>query len=296
MPQPLESGHRYRNSYGEYELVSIDGMWATVRYDSGQVKRHLLAALEIHQRNADRNLAAQSAAAPPKAARARQTSPRAPRAYSPLRPDDFKLNINGTTWRRREGFGGQVAQQLHDRTGRDFRSHAVFQRPQVLYGQPPRFDPSDTDKFNFRRAKFEVRLDDETLSYGFYIEKSDQAMDSTWEWPAFLAALGRADVTGPLAAALNVHALSWEIARSRGSDLLETRAITAGDPLFANGAPLWDALADELATTPANEWLDVRLRAVVPRDEALGQGLNLASTVVAAFQALLPLYDACARP
>jgi len=274
-------------------------MWATVRYDSVQVKRHLLGALEIHQRNADLTLLHQPVVAPRKQSRAREAAPRAPRAprtFTPLRPDDFKRNINGTNWRSREGFGGLVAQQLRDRTGRDFRSHAVFQRPQVLYGQPPRFDPTDGDKFNFRRAKFEVRLDDDTLAYGFYIEKSDQAMDGTWEWPAFLAALGRPDVTGPLAAAVEAHGLRWEIARSRGDELLDTRAIVPGHPLFANGAPDWAALADDLSTTPGNEWLDVRLGAAVARDEALAQGPGLAAGVVAAFQALLPLYDACAGP
>ena len=51
MTDTIEVGQRYRNSTGEYEILSIDGMWATVRYDDGQTKRHLLAALQIHWEN-----------------------------------------------------------------------------------------------------------------------------------------------------------------------------------------------------------------------------------------------------
>jgi hypothetical protein len=80
MTDTIEVGRRYRNSTGEYELLSIDGMWATVRYENGETKRHLLAALQIHWEN-DRSSAEAAATAAQKAAktpRVRAAKPAAP--------------------------------------------------------------------------------------------------------------------------------------------------------------------------------------------------------------------------
>jgi hypothetical protein len=77
MPNTFEIGSHYRNPSGEYELLEIDGMWATVRYEDGQVKRHLIAALQIHWEN---NQAAVAAATPKpaKPTRVRKAKPAAP--------------------------------------------------------------------------------------------------------------------------------------------------------------------------------------------------------------------------
>lgn len=75
MIDTIEVGRRYRNSTGEYELLSIDGMWATVRYEDGQTKRHLLAALKIHWENDQAGVEAAAVAA--------QKAAKAPRARAP---------------------------------------------------------------------------------------------------------------------------------------------------------------------------------------------------------------------
>lgn len=81
MNQTIEVGRRYRNPTGEYEIVSIDGMWATVRYEDGQTKRHLLAALQIHWEN---NQAVTEAAAAAAQKTAKAPRVRAPKAASPF--------------------------------------------------------------------------------------------------------------------------------------------------------------------------------------------------------------------
>ncbi len=77
MSATLEVGRRYRNASGEYEIEAIDGMWATVRYDDGTVKRHLLAALQIHWENdqAGSEAAAAAARKSAKASRPRAAKP-----------------------------------------------------------------------------------------------------------------------------------------------------------------------------------------------------------------------------
>jgi len=80
MSDVLEVGRHYRNSTGGYEVQAIDGMWATVRYENGTVKRHLLAALQIHWEN-DQAGAEAAAVASRKAAK-----PARPRAAKPATP------------------------------------------------------------------------------------------------------------------------------------------------------------------------------------------------------------------
>lgn len=75
MTDTIEVGRRYRNSTGEYEILSIDGMWATVRYEGGETKRHLLAALQIHWENDQAGVEAAAAAA--------QKAAKAPRVRAP---------------------------------------------------------------------------------------------------------------------------------------------------------------------------------------------------------------------
>jgi hypothetical protein len=76
MTDAIEVGRRYRNPTGEYELLAIDGMWATVRYDDGQIRRHLLAALQIHWENdqAASAVATQKAVKPTRVRKAKPTA------------------------------------------------------------------------------------------------------------------------------------------------------------------------------------------------------------------------------
>lgn len=83
MSETIEVGRRYRNSGGEYEILSIDGMWATVQYESGETKRHLLAALQIHWENDQ----AQATAAAAQQKAARPTRAPRPKAEPPFPAD-----------------------------------------------------------------------------------------------------------------------------------------------------------------------------------------------------------------
>lgn len=81
MTDTIEVGRRYRNSTGEYEILSIDGMWATVRYSGGETKRHLLAALQIHWENDQAGAEAAAAAAQKVAKTSRVRAPKPPAAF-----------------------------------------------------------------------------------------------------------------------------------------------------------------------------------------------------------------------
>ena len=84
----IEVGQRYRNSTGEYEILSIDGMWATVHYDSGETKRHLLAALKIHWENEQAGAEAAAAAAQKASGKTTRTRAAKPPAAFPIEETD----------------------------------------------------------------------------------------------------------------------------------------------------------------------------------------------------------------
>ncbi|MBK8909210.1 MAG: hypothetical protein IPM60_15410, partial [Rhodospirillales bacterium] len=92
MSNTIEVGQRYRNSTGEYEIVSIDGMWATVRYESGETKRHLLVALQIHWDNERAVVEA--------AAAAQKTAGKTPRTRAPKPPAPFPIDETSGPHRR----------------------------------------------------------------------------------------------------------------------------------------------------------------------------------------------------
>ena len=88
MTDTIEVGRRYRNPTGEYEILSIDGMWATVRYEDGTTKRHLLAALQIHWDNDRAGSEAAAAAA--------QKTAKTPRVRAPKPPQPFPIDETST--------------------------------------------------------------------------------------------------------------------------------------------------------------------------------------------------------
>lgn len=92
MSDTIEVGRRYRNSTGEYEIESIDGMWATVRYEGGETKRHLLVALQIHWDN--ERAVVEAAAAAQKAAE-KTVRTRTPKPAAPFPIDETSSLIAG---------------------------------------------------------------------------------------------------------------------------------------------------------------------------------------------------------
>lgn len=83
MNESMLVGGHYRNPTGAYEIIAIDGMWATVRYEDGTEKRHLIAALQIHWENNQADAAAAAAAAQKSARAPRQRAPKPPAAFAP---------------------------------------------------------------------------------------------------------------------------------------------------------------------------------------------------------------------
>lgn len=169
-------------------------------------------------------------------------------------------------------------------------------------GQPPRFDKGNLGQFNLPRAKFRFSLNEFAVYYSFYIERSNHEMDDQWEWPIFLDALRRSEMTDYLEKVMAEHNLSMVAERSTGrATPVHSRVeVSLGDPLTRTvagvGLPIaWADLADELENAVATDWYDVFLGGQMAKADAIAAGAKIAVPVTEVYVALLPLYDACAK-
>lgn len=233
-----------------------------------------------------------TAAARPTRSAGSPRSRRAGYAFTGLVASDFRTNTEGTTWRRATTLAGLLAQTLRDKTGRDFVHHSVYRRQQVLFGEPPRFDKDNSDKFNFQPAKFFIQLTDTEARYGFYIEKPSGDRHPSSEWNTFLTAVTRPAIQTTVDWAAQAAPLRWQIEQSYAPEFRER---TVWQQRVA--PERWPEVVAllEAATPDKTRWIDLYLEASMSPDEAIAAGVAIAEPITAVFQSLLPVYDACAR-
>jgi hypothetical protein len=170
----------------------------------------------------------------------------------------------------------------------------------VLIGEPPRFDKDNEQGFNFKKAKFNFRLNETEARYSLYIEKSDKEMDASWEWNNFLKALQNPEITvylEQLMAQFNLHFYieTWK----EGAKTLQSQfeVIYEGSLTYIEGEErrtiTWNELVRMLEAVPESNWCDVNLGCVMPKNEAIAGGAEIANSVVDVYTSLIPLYDAC---
>lgn len=340
MKHPFEVGGAYRNRKGEYEVLSIAEPMMEIRYRDGAVVKTEIALqatiwenLQLDEEGPEpddddrgrgvrripaapaKRPAAAKPGSPAKSSPAKPGSPSKPNLARPaaakpaavvaalaLNEEDFQNDSDGTAWRARESFGGALAERLAMSAKRYFAAYPVAQRSQVQVAEPEYFAGRDPRAV----AKYLFTLDGDAADYGFYIEKSARPMDSSWQWPLFLAALkGRAALRTRVQEAMRRHALQATIELY---DAAETKVVArtvvqteSGGLLIqtnvqdAPGPADWEDVVTLLESVPADVRCAVQFSAAMPKAAALAQGSRLLDTVVNAWIALLPLYEASTR-
>lgn len=220
------------------------------------------------------------------------------RDFIGLKLHDFSTDTTGTHWRQETTLKGLLTHQLSHKTGRNFESRSINYRPQLLIGEPPRFDKGNLDGFNFKKAKFNFRLNEDEARYGFYIEKSDKEMDETWEWSNFLQVIRRSETMPWLESIMREYELHFLIESwINGPKKYPHQIIVKlGSPLVRVEADKhqtisWERLAITLNSISEAVWCDVNLCTSMPKEDAIEAGAEITKPVVETFVALLPLYD-----
>ena len=234
---------------------------------------------------------------PPKPKKPKRTEPppRWGRNFSGLEASDFKRGITDTSWRRKGTLAGLLARRLSDASGHFFTSYAVYRRPQIFIYVADHMDEDDRQ----RSAKFYFQLDEEKAHYGFRIEKSDKSMDKKWDWSRFLAALEDDDaLQETVEEAMAEHDLLWRIEVLADDEYARVATVTSNEPLTweedgETETVSWSDFVDRLRAVEDDRWCNLWLRATMEKAAAVEAGTGIATPVLNALEALLPLYEAC---
>jgi hypothetical protein len=204
--------------------------------------------------------------------------------------------VTGTTWRRRTELAGLLAARLSDLCGQLFESHAVYRRAEVYIVQPQHWNPKES----LCAAKFFFGLSEPEASYGFYVEKSDEPMDNTWDWARFMAALAEdKSLQARTIIAMEHCDLQWRVGGGGVTEPAPYYVTAEQETLYLQAqeggerSPIdWAGLIELLAAVPDDQWCNCYLAANMEKPHAIELGVGLASEVANVYHALLPLYAA----
>lgn len=300
---PFEVGRQYRNEDGVYTVLRIQEPDMVIQYENG---RTLMSSIALQARIWERICEEDAIGQAVRSRSAPSSRPRGGRGdqrgceFRGLQDADFRRGVTGTSWRGRGELGGQLAAQLAALSGQPFESHAVYRLPEVYVALPQFFTPGDS----FRSAKFFFRLDERETHHGFCVEKSNEAMDASWDWLRFTAALATDKrLQAQTLVAMQARGLAWRIETSipgKGWSR-EVRCVAADKGGLrrqgeADDAPLsWPEFVALLGALPADRWCDLYLSAQLEKTRAIELRVELAQEAAAVFYALLPLYMAAVR-
>lgn len=303
---PFIVGGTYRNRDGAYEVVELAPPTMLIRYRDGRELKTLIADqariwenIQIEEDNPDATdddiedlpRRSRSGSAPRPVRRVAKPA----FDFQGLAETDFKTTPTGTNWRRQNSLGGLLAGQLSAHSGRTFASQAVSRRCEVYVYEPHRFNPQEPR----REAKFRFAVHESGVLHGFYIEKNDGPMDSTWDWTRFSAALARdPGLCTRIAAVLAEHDLCWQLETGvigRGDWTLTQVNAAGGQAQWRSGneAPetiSWVEFVERLHALPAGQWCDLMVCQSLPRARAIALRVGLANHAAKVWHALLPLY------
>jgi hypothetical protein len=149
-------------------------------------------------------------------------------------------------------------------------------------------------------AKFLFDLSGEDAFYGFYIEKSDEPMDESWDWLRFMPALAEdKNLHARTLVAMQHSDLCWTI----GTEAPDDRYVVAeeenlylqserGKVQDSERTPIdWGGFVGLLNEIPDDSWCNLYLATRMEEARAIELGVDLASEVSGVYSALMPLYD-----
>lgn len=275
----------YENEKGSFRVIAIEGEWMLVEWDDGEQLKTKVAFQEKIQERMERE------ALQPKTGGARKSPDWMGRSFTGLRPADFQDDVTGTRWRSREQLGGAVAKQIDARE--PMNSWSIYRRPEIHWAAISRYRAEKA----WLAAKFFIKLDEESGTFGYYIERSNEKADSRVDWLNFLNWLADENhvtwlhqtmqsrgirIFDPYGGSeqafrrtIDPHEGKWRVTHPKGKK--EEVAITA--------------LASYLEKILDTYWLNLIIGHRMTAEELVSQGAGVASTIAGCFTALLPIYE-----
>lgn len=297
MEHPFSIGKIYANRKGPYEVVALDEANNEMRIRYADTGDEQPVKISGQARIWNNMLLDDQAAERDRAEREARYQQGYGDAFTGLTASDFKTSIEGTSWRSRRHLGGLVARCASAKTPYTFVSWSVYPWPVVFLTHRENYNMAAFAQGS-RKAKFTLEVDEVFLYYGFYIERSDQPMDASWDWLRFRSALLSSPDISIIIEEVEQDPMMRFIGRkSAGSDHFHL-----SNGLQAGAASLWDEqeahrIAVEqrielLTQIPSGYWGEAYIVAQLPKEEAIALGIRVAEPITDLFRTLLPLYRA----
>ena len=307
MSHPFEVGKPYRNRSGEYVVEAIDGNRMTIRYTDG---RTLTTSVDIQARiweniHFEKQMAMTEERRRQAMEARREARQRTARTRRQTRPDydgfeesDFQAKPRGVAWSGRKELGRVLAYELDQRGYGSFGTWIVPRQSEVHLAREAHYD-SDTRDTN---AALYVAASEDGVSYGLHVGKPGGKAKADWPWSILLKQLANEEqLRQTLHAALQGHSLILDVLTMEVSYGLAGQITAEGDEFLwrhedagqevtrqMNG----EALVEYLQTVAPTKRCDLYVRRRLSPQVALQAGPAVANQILAAFEALLPLYEA----
>ncbi len=290
--QPIEFvvGETYTNEKGPFKVISIERNTMVIEWESGEsIETTVSFQRRIQERRLwERQMKEKKAAA--SSSKARSASGRKPGStFEGFHPEDFKKAISRTPWRSRSQFGGAVTSRLQS-SRLNFNSWAAKRRNEVHWADSDHWKTKSVDY----PAKFFARADQDTLAWGFYIERPDPGRKASPDWDRFLAWLRKGENDDWLRGVAREQGLVVYDAHQRSfAGVLEP----GESHWMLNGSVAADQqnqLVEIIDSWSSDSWLDLMIAKKIPKEEAIERGRDVATDVATLFGELFPLYEAAA--
>lgn len=308
MSHPFEVGKPYRNRAGEYVVEAIEGNRMTIRYTDGRtlttsvdIQARIWENIQFEKQMAMTEERKRQAMEARREARQRQARTRRKRAiptYGGFEEGDFEEKPRGVAWSGRMELGRVLAYELEQRGHGSFGTWIVPRQSEVEVARDGHFD-KETRETN---AAFFVTVNEEGVSFGFHVGKPGGKTKADWPWSVLLEQFAKDDqLPRTLHAALQEQGLTLDLLAMEVSYGQVGRITAEGEDFLwqhedagqevtrkMNG----EALAEYLQTVAPTKRCDLYAQAQISPQAALKAGPGIASQILPAFEALLPLYVA----
>jgi hypothetical protein len=279
-------GQEHENMKGLYKVLAVDRDRLCICWEGGQEATTTVALQSriIERMDYERARIRAKRFEKSKKAKSAEYSCK----FKGLKENDFSEDVAGASWRHHDSLGGAVAVRLpSDRF--DIAPWPRYGLPEIQWAD---FNHRLEDDFRLQ-AKFFARLDESSLYFGLYVERSDREEDAKKDWEGFIAWLRNAENDSWLNEVASEHDLSICDEKEHGA-FVGTITSAGGKWCLSNEghAQEMESLAYFLDSVTDASWVDLQIFKTVEKDKAVLRGVEIADDIAQLFGLLMPVYEA----
>jgi hypothetical protein len=278
---------QYENEKGVFTVVSIHKDEMAIRWESGEeIRTEIDFQRRIQERRQREKFTKETAGNAARGQSRKSAALRVSPEFEGLQPSDFKNSAARTNWRGRKQLGSAVTIKLPPDKF-TFNSWAFAQRPEMHWAD---VEHRSADNAAYQ-ARFFVKVDDQSMIYGFCVTRPDDQSGSSKDWISFASWLGQSENDRTLQSlAIEKELAVYDFADSEKVTLVPFEGgwrVEGGDVQQEV-----DTLAAHIDSVPPAKRIDLVIARRTSKDDVLKRGQDIAGDIAALFALLMPLYQA----